>query len=71
MLSLICEQNVSFMDTFHKDYIPRRKSLSAAFFKQKLTRITKLVREETMEYIKELQTGKVFEVDIVDFWSSM
>jgi cytochrome P450 len=59
------------MDTFHKEYLPRRKSLSAAFFKEKLARITLLVKEEAMEFIKEIQGNKITEIDILEFWSTM
>ena len=36
VFAMIGQQNVLFMNTFHKDYNATRKSLSPAFFKSKL-----------------------------------
>ena len=36
MFAILGDQNILFMDSFHKDYNQTRKVLSAAFFKSKL-----------------------------------
>jgi hypothetical protein len=57
------------MDTFHPKYSQTRKVLSAAFFKSKLMAITKVIKMEIIECIKECQLKGEHIVNIVDFWS--
>ena len=57
------------MDTFHPKYAQTRKVLSAAFFKSKLKAITKIIKMEIIECIKECQLKGEHIVNIVDFWS--
>ena len=54
LFAMLSAKNVVFMDTFHKDYNMTRKVLSAAFFKNKLKAITKVIKEETIEFIAEI-----------------
>ena len=42
------------MDTFHKDYTTTRKILGQAFFKQKLQKITEIIKEELIDIIKHM-----------------
>ena len=70
-MSMLAGQNVLMMDTFHRDYAKTRKVLSAAFFKQKLIAITKIIKEEVIEAIAQCQTKGEHEVDILDFWSEI
>ncbi len=55
IFSIMGEKNVVFMDTFHKDYNSTRKVLSAAFFKNKLRTLTRVIKQEVVEYIAEIQ----------------
>lgn len=59
------------MDTFHKDYNMTRKVLSAAFFKQKLQALTRVIKEEVVEMIFECQQSGETEVDLVEFFGKM
>ena len=68
MFSMVANQNIVFMDTFHKDYNAARKELSSAFFKHKLKSFISIIKQEVVEVIKDYQTRQVTEVDIVDFW---
>lgn len=71
MLAILGRENVVFMDTFHKDYAQTRKVLSAAFFKQKLDAITKIIKIEVVDVIKECQQKNEQVVDIVTFWGEV
>lgn len=68
MFAIMGEQNVVFMDTFHKDYNQTRKVLSGAFFKNKLKSLTRVIKQEIVDYIAEIQSSGVAEVDIAEFW---
>ena len=56
------------MCTFNSEYHATRKVLSAAFFKQKLLSITKIIKKETIDVIKEFQQQGDHVIDIVEFW---
>lgn len=56
MFAIMGDQNVVFMDTFHKDYNATRKVLSAAFFKNKLQALTRVIKQVVIEFITEVQT---------------
>jgi cytochrome P450 len=62
------DKNVVFMDTFHKDYNVTRKVLSAAFFKNKLRSLTRVIKQEVIEHIAEIQNSGIQEVDAAEFW---
>lgn len=68
MFAIMGEQNVVFMDTFHKDYNQTRKVLSGAFFKNKLKSLTRVIKQEIIDYIAEIQSSGVTQVDIAEFW---
>jgi len=38
------KKSIAFQDTFDEDYVAKRKSLSAAFFKKKLTFMTEIFK---------------------------
>jgi cytochrome P450 len=71
LVSILGNQNIVFMDTFHKDYAKTRKVLSAAFFKQKLAAITKVIKIEVIEVIRECQQKGRHEVNVIDFWGTI
>ena len=71
MLCILGRDNIIFMDTFHKDYATKRKVLSAAFFKQKLDAITKIIKTEAIDVIKQCQSKGEHVVDIVNFWGEI
>ena len=54
--------------------MPKRKTLSAAFFKKKLTEMTKIIKKVTLEYIREVQDqakdGRQ-KKDLVDFTTQL
>lgn len=67
----MARENILFMDTFHRNYSATRKVLSAAFFKQKLNAITKIIKEEVINAIRLTQSKGDHEANIVDFWSEI
>jgi cytochrome P450 len=69
VFSIISPTNIVFMETFHKDFSEKRKALSTAFFKSKLTKITTVIKDEVLEFIKTMCTSK--EIDIVKFLSEL
>jgi len=71
IVSMLGDQNIVFMDTFHPKYPQTRKVLSAAFLKSKLMAITKVIKSEIIECIKECQLKGEHIVNIVDFWGDI
>lgn len=61
----IMDQSIILMDTDKPDYPEKRKALSGAFFKQKLQGITRIIKETTLDQIKQWQVefGDAGEVD--------
>ena len=53
MFAIIGDNNIVMMDTFHKDYNETRKTLSAAFFKNKLQVLTQVIKSEVVQFIAE------------------
>jgi cytochrome P450 len=51
----ILKRSLIFDQTKDLVYIEKRKTLSAAFFKQKLIGMTKIIKEVTMQELKNLQ----------------
>jgi len=48
-------KSIVFQDTFDKDYVAKRKSLSSAFFKQKLVYMTSLFKENIFDELRSWQ----------------
>lgn len=65
MFAIMGQNNIVFMDTFHQDYNATRKVLSAAFFKNKLKVLTRVIKKEVVEYVAEIQSQNQSELDIV------
>ena len=55
--------------TEDKDYLPKRKALSAAFFKKKLSLIIEIVKQVTIGYLSE--TKQKTEIDLYQFTTEL
>lgn len=47
--SILMRDTIVFQDTFDDDYVAKRKSVSAAFFKKKLRYMTELFKKNIFE----------------------
>ncbi len=57
--------SILWQDTDDPSYADKRKTLSAAFFKQKLISMTNTIKEVTMKEIKRVQSAPSKSVDLV------
>ena len=53
IFSQISPKSILVQATEDKDYLPKRKALSAAFFKKKLSLIIEIVKQVTIGYLSE------------------
>ena len=65
-VKMMVDSPITHVDTHDPSYAPRRKSLSQAFFKQKLVQMTKIIKKATLEYIKQNQAPVVGESKTMD-----
>ena len=56
--------SILFQDTHDKNYADKRKALSGVFFKSKLTGMTKIIKQVTLQEIKKIQDSGVTEIDL-------
>jgi hypothetical protein len=67
----LLETNISALATNSEEYAPRRKALSTAFFKSKIEIMSLIIKEVTLQHIKEtiggLKVGDVKTLDLVVF----
>ena len=60
-------RSIFTMKTEDPQYVPKRKIIASAFFKNKVTGMMKITREETLKFIKAHQDKKSSEVDLSVF----
>jgi len=65
-IKMLVDSPITHVHTHDPTYVPRRKSLSQAFFKKKLVLMTKIIKEVTLEYIKQNQAPVVGESKTMD-----
>jgi hypothetical protein len=63
--------SILFQDKDENLYVEKRKTLSAAFFKQKLISMTKIIKEVTLKEIKRIQSCPSQETDLVKMTISL
>jgi len=69
IFSQISPKSIILQATEDKDYMPKRKALSAAFFKKKLSLIIEIVKEVTLDYLTE--TKDQTEIDLYQFTTEL
>ena len=69
IFSQISPKSILLQATEDKDYMPKRKALSAAFFKKKLSLIIEIVKQVTIGYLSE--TKQKTEIDLYQFTTEL
>lgn len=69
MMDMFGPTSIFIMDTFHATYSSKRKALGSAFFKQKLGKITQVIKAELLDFIRHQPPSQ--EVDIVAFMAEL
>lgn len=64
MEGLINSRGIGAVCSLSSEYPKRRKAISSAFFKGKLQSLTKIIKKELLEHIKELQDSNAKEIDL-------
>ena len=67
MFSVFIRRSIIFKPSEDPEYIPQRKAVSSAFFKSKLIALTSIIKNVSLNYIKNMQEEKAEQIDVVKF----